>query len=75
MVKDMVRILVGKKQEGVNGIKGESIGLGKNWLSRLLDRHKDIALSYSSNLERQRAYANDPKPINEYFRKYNQIRI
>ena len=44
-------------------------------VSRFLDRHKDIASRYSSNLERQRAYANDPKVINDDFRKYNRIRI
>ena len=75
MVKEMARMLVGKKKEGLISMEGGSIGLGKNWLSRFLDRHKDIASRYSSNLERQRAYANDPKTINDYFRKYNRIRI
>jgi len=75
MVKEMARMLVGKKEEGLISMEGGSIDLEKNWLSRFLERHKDIASRYSSNLERQRAYANDPKTINNYFRKYNRIHI
>jgi len=53
MVKGMATMLVGKKKEGLIGMEGGRIGLGKNWLSRFLDHHKDIASRYSSNLERQ----------------------
>jgi len=47
--------------------------LGKNWISRFLRRHPDLALKLSSQLERQRAYANNPEILRDYFSKLGRI--
>ena len=63
MVKDMALHLE-KKHLGVL-----SLPLGKNWMSRLLKWHPHLALKLSTQLERQRAYANDPEILTDYFAK------
>lgn len=63
MVKDMALHLE-KKRIGV-----QPPPLGKNWVSRFLKRHPPLALKLSTQLERQRAYANDPDILRGYFVK------
>ena len=47
--------------------------LGKDWVSRFLKRHPDLALKLSTHLERQRAYANDPEILCDYFDKLGRV--
>lgn len=43
--------------------------LGKHWLTRFLNRHPELAAKFSQRLDRQRANANDPAILKDYFRK------
>ena len=63
MVKDMALHLE-KKRLGVL-----PPSLGKNWVSRFRKRHSRLALKLSTQLERQRAYANDLEILSDYFAK------
>ena len=63
MVKDMALHLE-KKRLGVL-----PPSLGKNWVSQFLKRHPRLALKLSTQLERQRAYANDLEILRDYFAK------
>ena len=47
--------------------------LGKNWIQRFQKRHPDLALKLSTQLERQRAYAKDPKLLQDYFGKLSRL--
>jgi len=67
MVKDMA-IKLESKRTGKT-----PLALGKNWISRFLKRHPDLALKLSTRLERQRAYANDPEVLRDYFAKLGRI--
>jgi len=67
MVKDMALHLE-KKRIGV-----QPPPLGKNWVSQFLKRHPPLALKLSTQLERQRAYANDPDILRGYFVKLGGV--
>jgi len=43
--------------------------LGKHWLTRFLNRNPMLASKLSSCLDRQRARADDPRVIKDYFQK------
>src|SRR5207302_5420255 len=43
------------------------------WMSRFLRRHPGLALKLSTQLERQRAYANDPVILQSYFTKLGRL--
>src|SRR5437899_1727456 len=60
MVKDMAAHLEAKRTGEIPP------AVGKNWVSRFLKRHPDLALKFSTRLERQRAYANDPEILRDY---------
>ena len=47
--------------------------LGINWTTRFLSRHPTIAARYSSQLDRQRAYASNPMTLRDYFRKLQKV--
>ena len=67
MVKDMAIHLESKRTTK------PSLPLGKNWISRFLRRHPDLALKLSTRLERQRAYANDPVVLRDCFSKLGRL--
>lgn len=43
--------------------------IGKHWLSRFLKRQPELASKVSTRLDRQRAFASDPRVISDYFQK------
>jgi hypothetical protein len=43
--------------------------LGKHWMTRFLNRHPAITGKFSQRLDRQRANANDPAILKDFFRK------
>jgi len=47
--------------------------IGKNWHLRFLKRHPRLKAKYGTRLDRQRAYASDPKIIEDHFRKLKQL--
>lgn len=67
LVQDMARHLE-RKRTGL-----APAPLGKNWITRFLNRHPDLANKYSTNLQRQDAQANRPRLIKEYFAKLARI--
>lgn len=61
-VKDMALDFL--KSHGIASPK-----LGKNWLSRFLNRHPDLSSKFCTRLDKQRAYANNPKIIEDFYEK------
>ena len=43
--------------------------IGKNWTTRFLNRHPELALKFVSHIDRQRAYVGNPYTIQTHFRK------
>jgi len=43
--------------------------LGKHWMTRFLNRHPAVTAKFSQRLDRQRANANDPAILKDFFRK------
>ena len=48
--------------------------LGKNWMSRFLDRHPDLASRFTDRLDKQRAFASNPVIIRDFFKKVGFFR-
>lgn len=67
MLKDMA-VCLERKRTG-----SEPPPIGKNWMSRFLKRHSDLALKLSTQLERQHTYANDPQILQLYFGKLGRL--
>jgi hypothetical protein len=44
---------------------------GKHWISRFLNRHPILACKIASRIDRQRAQADDPKVLAEFFQLVN----
>lgn len=63
MVKDMALNLERKRTSA------EPSPIGKHWVSRFLKRQPSLALKMSTQLERQREHAKDPKLLQDYFSK------
>ena len=61
LVKSMAEAIVARQ------IKDRA--LGKNWITRFLSRHPNLATKLSTRLDRQRALANDPVVFKDYFNK------
>jgi len=43
--------------------------VGKHWISRFLERNPSITSKFSQRLDRQRAHAEDPKTLKDFFQK------
>jgi len=67
MVKSMALFLYEKR----TGDKRKS--LGKNWITRFLNRHPDMATKFNTKLDRQRAHASCPWLLRDYFSKLVRI--
>ena len=61
LVKSMAEAIVARR------LKDRS--LGKNWITRFLNRHPALATKLSTRLDRQRALASDPVVLKDYFNK------
>ena len=60
------------RQMALGFLRGHGIHhptLGKNWITRFLDRHPDLASRFASRLDKQRAYASNPAIIRDFFQK------
>ncbi|KAH0611005.1 uncharacterized protein H6S33_011432 [Morchella sextelata] len=47
--------------------------IGRNWITRFLDRHPDLSAKYSTQLDRQRQLANNPITLRDYYNKLNRL--
>ena len=47
--------------------------LGRNWLRGFLNRHPNVSARYSTPMDHQRAFANHPGPIKDYFKKLKAV--
>lgn len=65
LVKEMAAYLVKKREIGRT--------LGKHWLDRFLKRNPGIVSKFSARLDRQRALADNPELIKDYFKKVSTI--
>jgi hypothetical protein len=43
--------------------------LGRNWFTRYLNRNPELAGRFSNRLERERAFADNPATLKDYFAK------
>ena len=67
MIRDMAIHLERKR------IGCQPTPLGKHWIPRFLKRQPALAIKLSSQLERQRAYANNPRVLQDYFGKLGRL--
>jgi hypothetical protein len=67
MVKDMA-IHLERKRTGITPPP-----IGKNWVSRFLNRNPDLAAKLSTSLERQRAYTKDPHLLQDFYSKLGRL--
>ena len=47
--------------------------IGKNWITQFLDRHPIISTKIASHIYRHRAYASNPRIINDHFAKLGKV--
>ena len=47
--------------------------IGKNWITRFLNRHPILSIKFASRIDRQRAYAGNPRIINDHFTKLGKV--
>jgi hypothetical protein len=62
-----MRILKGFASSLLPGEKRREVG--KHWITRFLNRNPELSAKFSQRLDRQRANANDPLILKDYFRK------
>ena len=48
------------------------VELGKNWITRFLDRHPSLAAKFATRLDKQRSYASNPLVLQDFFTKVCQ---
>jgi hypothetical protein len=49
--------------------RASHLPLGKNWLTRFLNRNPELAARFSNWLERERVFADNPATLKDYFAK------
>ena len=54
--------------------KGDMQPLGKNWVQKFLSRHKEIKTKYIPPLDKERALAQDPQILKDWFELYGRIK-
>ena len=47
--------------------------VGKNWVTRFLNHHSNLAVKFASRIDCQHAHTGDPCVINTYFTKLGRI--
>ena len=47
--------------------------IGNNWITRFLNRHPILAVRFVSRIDRQCAYASNPRTIQTHFQKLGKI--
>ena len=48
------------------------VELGRNWITRFLDRHPSLAAKFATRLDKQRSYASNPLVLRDFFTKVCQ---
>jgi hypothetical protein len=66
MVREMADILLAKRGNG------PIITVGKNWVTKFIDRHPNLASQFSKRYNYTRAKCEDPEIISEWFTKVQQ---
>jgi len=71
MLREMANNLARKRaeQEG----DPELAILGKNWITRFLNRHPQLAAKFSTQIDRQRVLANNPITLRDYYNKLQKL--
>ena len=67
-VKEAISLLKG----GVGGYTGK---IGRNYLSRFLDRHPELVAKLSSSFDKRRIKASNPETIRSHFSRIQQARM
>lgn len=49
--------------------------LGKNWITRFLDRHPKLTTKFATRLDKQRSYASNPIILRDFFHKVSQLLV
>ena len=47
--------------------------IGKNWITRFLNRHPTLAAKFASGIDRQHANVSNPRIINDHFKNLCKI--
>ena len=47
--------------------------LGKDWITRFLDRNPKLTSKFTSWLDKQRSYASNPLVLRDFFTKVRQV--
>jgi len=66
-VKEAVTLLKGKEWN-------EKSTVGRNWITRFLNRHPELVSKLSSQFDKKRINASDPNFIRSHFTKLQQLR-
>jgi hypothetical protein len=61
------------KNRQVQMQKDQKNVIGKNWITRFLNRHDYLAAKFASRLDKQRALASDPHTIQTHFRRLAKL--
>ena len=65
------QVQVHSQPQGKNPVQTSLIG--RNWITRFLNRHSELALKFVSRIDRQHAYAGNPHTIQTHFRKLEKV--
>lgn len=52
-----------------HGPEFQNLKLGKNWITRFLNRHPQLASKFATRLDKQRSYASNPIILRDFFHK------
>ena len=67
MLREMANVL-GRQRAEKEGDPKLAV-LGKNWITRFLDPHPQLAGKFSTQIDRQRVFANNPITLRNYYNK------
>ena len=65
------QVQVRSRPQGKNPAQASLIG--RNLITRFLNRHPELALKFASRIDRQHAYAGNPHTIQTHFRKLEKV--
>ena len=71
MLREMANVLARQRAEQEGDPK--LAVLGKNWITRFLDRHPQLAGKLSTQIDRQRVFANNPITLRDYYNKLQRL--
>jgi glucose-6-phosphate isomerase len=71
LLKVMAMVLAA--QQAVEENNPELAKLGKHWIANFLNRHPTLAAKYSTQLDRQRAMANNVQSLRDNYHKLQRL--